>query len=198
MKKPESNNDFDSYKIDYSTTSGVHSRWNSIIKGMDYPDMAPNDRKAITYTTSPLEEDMEITGHPVVHLIVSSQARDLDFFVYLEVVDSQGNSTYITEGCLRASHRALGNAPFNNIGLPFHRGFKKDIKSLTSEEPVELSFDLLPTSRLFHRGNRIRISITCTDVDNFKTPAQEPSPIVHILRNRKYASFIELPIIPNN
>ena len=29
-------------------------------------------------------------------------------------------STYITEGNLRASHRALSQAPYNNLGLPFH------------------------------------------------------------------------------
>jgi putative CocE/NonD family hydrolase len=196
-RKPESNNTFDSYTIDYSTTSGVHSRWNSVIQEMDYPDMALNDGKAITYTTTPLEENMEITGHPVVHLFIATRARDVDFFVYLEVVDSQGNSAYVTEGCLRASHRALGNAPFNNLGLPYHRSFKEDLKSLPSGGPVELSFDLLPTSRLFHRGKRIRISITCADVDNFKTPVQEPAPIVYILRNGRYASFIELPVIPN-
>jgi putative CocE/NonD family hydrolase len=197
IEKPESKNAFDAYTVDYSTTSGVNSRWNSVIQEMDYPDMALNDGKAITYTTAPLEEDVEITGHPVVHLFIATQARDMDFFVYLEEVDSRGRSTYITEGCLRASHRALGRAPFNNVELPFHRSFKEDLKLLPPGDPIELAFDLLPTSRLFHRGNRIRISITCADADNFKTPVLRPAPVVRILRNGRYASFVELPIIPN-
>lgn len=196
-RKSTSNDAFDAYTVDYSTTSGVNSRWNSVIQEMDYPDMALNDRKAITYTTAPLEDDREITGHPVVHLFIVTQARDIDFFVYLEELDSRGQSTYITEGCLRASHRALGRAPFNNGELPFHRSFKEDLKSLPPGKPVELTLDLLPTSRLFRRGNRIRIAITCADADSFKTPVLSPAPAVHILRNGRYASFVELPIVPS-
>ena len=196
-RKPTSNDAFDLYTVDYSTTSGVASRWNSVIQEMDYPDMALNDRKAITYTTAALEEDVEITGHPVVHLFVATQARDMDFFVYLEEVDYSGRSTYITEGCLRASHRDLGRAPFNNGALPFHRSFKKDLRPLPPGKPVKLTLDLLPTSRLFRRGNRIRIAISGADADNFKSQALKTAPVVHILRNGRYASFVEFPIIPS-
>ncbi len=57
-------------------------------------------------------------------------------------------------------------------------------------------FDLLPTSKLFHKGNRIRIAITGADADNFETPILDPAPEIHLLRNATYASFVELPIIP--
>jgi len=197
-EKPRSHNTFDSYNVDYSTSSGVISRWNSIIQELDYPDMGLNDHKGITYTSPPLEEDVTITGHPVVHLLISSQAKDLDFFVYLEDVDTKGRSTYITEGCLRASHRSLGRAPFNNLGLPFHRSYKEDLKTLPPGKPVEMIFDLLPTSKLFHKGNRIRISITCADSDNFKTPLLYPVPEVRIFRNPDHVSFIDLPVVPGD
>lgn len=197
-EKPQSPHTYDSYTTDYSTTSGVRSRWNSVIQDCDYPNMVLNDKKALTYTSLPLEEDLEVTGHPVVYLFISAQAADIDFFVYLEEVDNKGKSTYITEGCLRASHRTVGEAPFNNLGLPFHRSFKEDLKPLPSGEPVEIIFDLLPTSKLFRKGSRIRVSITCADSDNFKSPVLDPAPEVHILRNSIYASFIDIPIIPDN
>lgn len=194
LEPPESVDAFDTYRIDYSTTTGKLSRWNSVIQEIDYPDMSENDRKSLIYTTQHLEKNMEITGHPVIHLVVSTQATEMDFFVYLEEIDDDGRSRYITEGCLRSSHRALGKAEFSTMGLPFHRGNREDIKKLTPGEPTELVFDLLPTSYLFRKGRKIRISIACSDSDNFETPRLNPSPGVKILRNRNHVSFVELPI----
>lgn len=189
-------NAYDAYTVNYSTTSGVHSRWTAVVlEAADYPDMRANDEKALTYTTPPLKEDVEITGHPVVHLWIATDAPDLDFFVYLEEVNSRGKSTYVTEGNLRASHRALSEAPFNNLGLPYQRSYESDLAPIPAGEPIELVFDLLPTSKLFHKGNRIRVTITGADADNFETPILDPAPEIRLLRNTTYVSFVELPII---
>ncbi|NIO70353.1 MAG: CocE/NonD family hydrolase [Anaerolineae bacterium] len=193
---PRVPNAYDTYTVDYSTTSGVHSRWAAVLEAADYPDMRANDEKALTYTTPPLEADVEVTGHPVVHLWLATDAPDLDVFVYLEEIDGKGKSTYITEGNLRASHRALSEPPFDNLGLPYQRSYEEDLAPIPAGEPVELVFDLLPTSKLFHKGNRIRIAITGADADNFETPILDPAPEIHLLRNATYASFVELPIIP--
>lgn len=193
---PGAPNAYDAYTVDYSTTSGVHSRWTAVLEAADYPDMRANDEKALTYTTPPLEADVEVTGHPVVHLWLATGAPDLDVFVYLEEVDGKGKSTYITEGNLRASHRALSEVSFNNLGLPYQRSYESDLTPIPAGEPVELVFDLLPTSKLFHKGNRIRITITGADADNFDTPILDPAPEIRLLRNTTYASSIDLPIIP--
>ena len=136
-----------------------------------------------------------MTGHPIVHLWVSSTAEDGDFFVYLEEVDGQGVSHYITEGTLRASHRAVSEAPFAYLGLPYHRSFQEDVAPLP-QEPVELVLDLHPTSNLFDAGHRIRVTVTCADHDNALTPVLEPAPTVTIYRNTDYPSRIVLPVIP--
>jgi len=111
-------------------------------------------------------------------------------------VDNEGNSTYVTEGNLRASHRALSEAPFNNLGLPYQRSYESDLAPIPAGETIELVFDLLPTSKLFHKGNRIRIAITGVDADNFETPILDPAPEIRLLRDTTYASSIDLPIIP--
>jgi hypothetical protein len=54
----------------------------------------------------------------------------------------------------------------------------------------------LPTSKVFRRGNRILLTITGADADNFETPILNPPPEIRLLRNASYASYIELPIIP--
>ena len=89
MAAPAAPEAFDAYTVDYTTTSGKKSRWVAIDELHNYPDMRANDAKALTYTTAPLEADTEITGHPVAHLWLTTDAPDLDIFVYLEEVEPQ-------------------------------------------------------------------------------------------------------------
>jgi hypothetical protein len=183
---------FDSYTVDYTTTSGSETRWTPGEPA--YQDMTPNDRKALTYTTPPLTDSIEVVGHPVVHVWLQSVADDVDLFAYLEDVDAQGHSTYITEGCLRASHRALSNPPHDRFGLPYHRGFEKDVTPLP-DEPVELVFDMLPTAQRFPVGHRIRIAVTGADKGNHRLLDRHPAPTVALLRDAQHASYVILPVV---
>jgi putative CocE/NonD family hydrolase len=192
----------DDFVVDYSTTTGRTNRWtNAYGAAFDYPDMTTNDQKGLTYTTPPLEKDIELTGHPVVHLWISSTAADGDFFVYLEEIEDLGSrppdfhSHYITEGTLRASHRTVSTPPFDYLNLPYHRSFAEDIADLPIGEPLELVFDLHPTSNIFDKGHRIRVTITFSDRDNTQTPELSPAPTVSVYRNSDYASYIVLPKI---
>jgi putative CocE/NonD family hydrolase len=185
----------DVYVTDHTTTTGTSTRWdNAVGGGFEYPDMTANDAKGLTYTTAPLSEDIEVTGHPVVHLWLSTTAADGDFFAYLEEVDETGFSQYVTEGAIRASFRALGRAPYDVLGLPYHRGFKQDVRPLMPGQPVELVFDMQPTSNIFDAGHRIRITITCADADNAETPAVPPGTTVTVYREAGKESRIVLPV----
>ena len=186
----------DVYTVDYTTTSGKQSRWTAVNFPHDYGDMRANDARALTYTTPPLDRATEITGHPVARLWFESNASELDAFVYLEEVESGGASRYITEGTLRASHRALAEPPFKNLGLPFHSHYRSDLAPMPAGQPIELVFALLPASHVFAKGSSIRIAVAFADADNFTTPALDPRPQVRILRNAAHASVVELPVIP--
>lgn len=187
----------DDYVVDYSTTTGPATRWTAGYGGgFDYPDMTANDQKALTYTSAPLEVDTQITGHPVAHLWITASAEDADVIVYLEEVNANGVSHYLSEGTLRLSYRALNEAPWNTMGLPFHRGNQADVAPLPTGELTELVIDLLPTSNIFDAGNRIRISITGADVDTYLTPGLDPPPTLSLYRSAENASYIELPVIP--
>jgi len=183
----------DSYTVDYTATSGAKTRWTG--GPTAYADMTPNDRKALTYTTEPLAEPVEIVGHPVIHLWLRSSADDLDVFAYLEEVDAQGRSRYLTEGCLRASHRAVAKAPFACMDLPYHPCSEKNAERLTADRPVELVFDLLPTAKHFPPGSRIRVAITCADKDNCQSPQRSPAPMVELLRDTQHCSYVKLPTV---
>jgi putative CocE/NonD family hydrolase len=187
----------DDYTVDYTTTSGKPSRWtDGYGGGFGYPDMTPNDEKSLTYTTEPLEADTEITGHPVVHLWVTATTPDVDFFAYLEEIDEDGESHYITEGVLRASHRALGEAPYEVMGLPYHPSMEADVMPLPDGEPVELIFDMQPTSNVFDSEHRIRITITGADWLNYEAKRQNPAPEITLYLSPDHGSHIVLPVIP--
>ena len=172
----------DDYIVDYSASSGRATRWTNTYGGpFGYRDMRENDARGLTYTTPVLQAPRELTGHPLVYLLLESSTDDLDVFAYLEQVSLDGTSTYITEGALRASHRALHPAPYANFGLPYHGSFESDCEPL-GDGPVELVFDLLPTSWMFPAGSRIRLAITCADRDNAATPLLDPPPRVTIHR----------------
>jgi putative CocE/NonD family hydrolase len=154
---------------------------------------ANQDSKGLTYTTQPLTTDMEVTGHPVVELWVSSDHDDGDFVVNLEEVDTLGKSTTISTGKLRASLRKIADPPFDYMGLPWRRALQRDERKLVSGKPVKLVFDLLPVSKVFKTGNRIRVNIVCDSAPN--TPVLSPVPVVNIYRNVLMKSYVSLPVI---
>ncbi len=198
LEAPAAESARDDYTVDYTATTGESNRWANG-RGVPFrmPRMHVNDEKALTYTPPPLEADLEVTGHPVVHLWVTSDAEDGDFFAYLEEVDDEGRSRYITEGVLRASHRALHEPPFAYMGLPFHRSFEADLAPLPAgETPVELIFDLQPTANVFEAGHRLRVTLTGADAGSFQTPQLDPPPVISLYRDAAHPSHIVLPVIP--
>ncbi|MCA9773823.1 MAG: CocE/NonD family hydrolase, partial [Myxococcales bacterium] len=162
-----------------------------------YPDRAERDRRLLTYTTAPLAEDTEVTGHPIVRLFVRSTARDGAFIAYLEDVDPDGAVHYVTEGMLRALHRATDDAA-SPTGPPIpHRSFlRADAREMEPGETTELRFDLQPTSYRFAHGHAIRLALAGADADHFaRIPESGPPPTVRFFRDRVRASWIELPVV---
>lgn len=54
----------------------------------------------------------------------------------------------------------MADPGYDYLGMPWHRSFAADIVPFPKGEPVELAFDLFPTSNLFDAGHRIRVTIT--------------------------------------
>ena len=185
----------DSQRVDTTATMGPGTRWAATYGGtIGYPDLAPNDARGFTYTTGKLTRDVEVIGHPIVHVWVTSSERDADLFAYLEDVDSAGRSDYVTEGALRASHRKLAPAPFKNFGLPWTSSLVGDAAPLAAT-PTELVFDLLPTAKRFAAGHRIRLTITGADRDTHHKVYPATPPQVVIYRDRSYPSHVVLPMV---
>ncbi|HEV2837009.1 MAG TPA: CocE/NonD family hydrolase [Pyrinomonadaceae bacterium] len=194
---PASNSAEDRYTINFEATTGAKNRWHTQVGGeVIYPDRAEEDKKLLSYTTPPLDADVEITGHPVVSLFVTSTHTDGAFFVYLEEIDENGKITYLTEGELRAIHRRISKEQSpTKLPVPYHSFMKKDVMPLKPGETAELRFALQPISVLVKKGHRLRVAIAGHDKDTFIRVPAEGTPTISVQRNTRGLSRIELPII---
>ena len=189
------------YEVDTTAGSGDQARWNSLVnlKRMliGYPDRHQRDSLLLTFNGAPLEQDMEITGQPVVSLFISSNATDGQVFVYLEEVDDSGAVNYITEGALLATQRmfSTGAARYDD-SLPIVRNYlRRDAAPLIPGEIAELRFDLLPISYLVKKGHRLRVAIAGADRDHF-APLPGAPPEIQVHYGAANLSRIELPLMP--
>lgn len=194
----------DSYTVDYTSAMGSFSRWMNGhgSRRQDRPgttffdERSAENAKALTYTTEPMAEAMTVVGYPVLQLHVSSTHDDGDFFVYLEEVDAGGRSHYVTEGALRASYRAVGEAPWEDFGLPFHRGNAEDLAPLP-DEGAGLLIDLMGTAATIDAGHRLRLTIAGADAANhalYPDPEGVDAPTVTIHRGGPLGSWLDLPL----
>jgi uncharacterized protein len=196
---PSTDNGADEYSVDFKATTGLTNRWNTPDgrTKVIYRDRDDADYHLLTYTSPPLESNLEITGYPLVTLYVTSTHDDGAFFVYLEEVDAYGRVTYITEGMLRAIHRRVSpEQPTHKLFVPHHTYLRKDAQPLVPGEIAQLEFGMLPTSVLVRQGHHLRISIAGHDRDSFARIPAEGEPTITLQRNSCYPSSIDLPVIP--
>ncbi|MFX0081812.1 MAG: CocE/NonD family hydrolase [Candidatus Hodarchaeota archaeon] len=187
----------DHYIVDFNVSTGKGNRWHvHYDQKLKMKDRAKIDKKLLTYTTEPLECDTEITGHAIITLYLTSTHEDGAIFAYLEDVDEKGKVIYITEGQLRLIHRKIleEEGPYK-IMVPYHSFREKDVMPMVPGEITEISFGLLPTSVLIRKGHKIRVAIAGADKDTFDGYPTEGTPTYIIQMNKKYTSFIDMPII---
>ena len=218
----ESQEGTDSWKMnlrhDRRYGANLSSRWTGLfaIPPQGAPDMTARDADSLCYTTTPLQCDIEVTGHPIVHLWVSADTGDVDIFVYLEDVDENGRSLMVTEGQLRSGWAGLqGKNTVTDCNvevlpeLPWH-GYEKGQYQpglFTNGGIVELVMDLQPTSWTFRAGHSIRLAVTGANWPDFQlhpglSPQNNPEamdnvkPTIQIHRGASHRSAVRLPVIP--
>jgi putative CocE/NonD family hydrolase len=145
----------------------------------------------LCYTTSELEQDIEVTGPLNLRLFAATSCRDTDFTAKLVDVYPDGRAYNIADGIVRGRYR-------NSISQP---------ELLKPGEVTEFVIRLGPTSQLFRRGHRIRIDIASSDFPNYDRNLNtgnrigedsEGIPALTIINHQTgYASYIDLPIIPS-
>ncbi len=186
-----------SVQTDFAVGTGTQTRYERIAlidTTSYYADWTEREQKLHGFTSEPLAQPLEIAGHPVVSLWLASSEPDAAIFVYLSEVEADGTSRYVTEGVLRALHRAEAPAPRNyRTTWPWRSYARKDARPMPTGEPQLLRFALLPTAWRFSAGSRIRLSIAGGDADHFvQTPHGRP-PLLTLLSGGDKATMLELP-----
>jgi len=156
-----------------------------------YPAMG----EGVTFSTPPLEKEMEITGPSALKLFISSSTPDADIFAVLRVFDPKGNEvsfqgaldprTPIGQGWLRTSQRKLDpkrSLPYR----PFHAHDEK--QPLILGQVYEIDVEIWPTCIVVPAGYRVALTIRGKDYEhggeaaslsNMKNPMRGCGPFVH-------------------
>lgn len=187
----------DEYTVDWQATTGTTNRWHTQLGGpVYYGDRRSEAERLLTYTSAPIETSVEITGSPILEVYIASSRSDGAFHAYLELVDADGVVTYVTEGALRAQHRAVSDEkpPYRMLG-PYRTYNKKEAAGLQPGHPSLLEIELLPTSIIVPAGHRIRISLAGADSGSFRRiPESGSTPRWQVFRSDKMPSRLRLPV----
>jgi hypothetical protein len=127
-----------------------------------FDDLRPDEALGLTYTTAALTAPVELSGPVVLRVTAAATASDFDWQVRLTDVHSDGSSSWISDGQLRASLRAidLKRSRRNTAGdiiRPWYTFDRHDAVPLGKN--VEYLIELAPTSNVFAKGDRIRVDV---------------------------------------
>jgi putative CocE/NonD family hydrolase len=151
----------------------------------------------ITFQTTALTADLEVTGTPRVILWVSSSARDTDFIgrlidVYPPNADyPDGYAMNLSEGILRMRYRESFRTP----------------TLIVPEQIYRIEIDLYATSNLFQRGHRLRVDIASSSFPAYDVNSNTGGPLLDaresplvainsVYHDREHQSQLVLPVIP--
>jgi putative CocE/NonD family hydrolase len=189
----------DAARVDRALGTGERTRWRGVLAAFvpaDYPDLGARFADQLGYVSAPLDDDLEIAGHPEARLFLRTDATDATVFVYLVDEAPDGRLHYVTEGQLRAKHRNVVAPPPGFVALRPHRTYAgRDAKPIEPGTPTELAIGLLPAAHLFRRGHRVRVFVTGADRDHFAPPPDGFGGF-ELLRGEATPSRLILPVVP--
>ena len=147
----------------------------------------------LVFQTGPLARDVEVTGHPVVELWVSSDAPDTDFVAKL--IDVYPPSPACARGFALGVAEGIQRAKFRN-------GFERP-ELLTPGRTYLVRIEMRPLANLFKKGHRLRVEITSSSWPHFdvnthtgRNPSEDyerRAALNTVYHEREHASRILLP-----
>jgi len=169
-------------------------------------DQRSEDEQGLTWRTAAASRPMRMAGPIQLHLVASSSAGDTDYVARLSDVAPDGSETVITEGALRASHRAL-DAARSTTGSPYHRD--DNPRSLTPGKTYSFDVAIIPTGYQLAPGHALQLRLTSDDLPtrlpatvelNASDPAAEQitpmPPAVNTVVEARAGSWLLLPLAP--
>lgn len=125
--------------------------WEDINAQAGSRDQRVIEERCLTFTSAPLDRDLEVTGPVKAKIYVSSSAVDTDVVVRLCAVYPDGRSMLICDGIQRARYRESDHAA----------------ALLEPGKIYPIEVDLWSTSNLFRAGHRIRVIVNSSCFPRF-------------------------------
>jgi putative CocE/NonD family hydrolase len=143
----------------------------------------------VTFSTSPLQAPLEVTGRVWVDLYVSTDVPDTTFMVKLLDIYPDGYEAMIAQGVLMAR---------------YHNGYDRP-EPLEKDKVYRLTIDLWSTAIVFADGHRIGIHVTSSDAGRWAVhpnsyepvDSYEGAPVAHnrVHVSAKHPSRLILPVV---
>jgi uncharacterized protein len=165
------------YKPSVGMDAGIHAGGGIPPWGYQL-DQRRDEAYSLTYTSPPLDRNLEATGEPQAILYISSSAKTAYFTVTLTDVAPDGTSKWVSQGTLLATHR-------NSHARP---------EALVPGTVYELKIDLFAMSYVFSKGHRIRVDVANASFQN-AWPTGEPA-VNTVYHSAQYPSRLILPVTP--
>ena len=152
----------------------------------------PNESRqdVLTFSTSPLERDVEGTGYITVELYAASSAVDTDFTALIADVDANGYARFLTDGIVRAHYR----------------NSTEKAELIEPGKVYKYTIDLWATSNVFKAGHKIRVYLSSSNFPRFNRNLNTGEATLRgtkmvkarqtIYHDAERPSAIVLPIIP--
>ena len=185
------------YDVDHDVSLGTLSRHSYYIDDLyiNTVDLNARASRCLTFTSEPLNEDVEITGWPAAQLEVSTTSDRGAIVVTLEQIAEDGSAAYLSEGFLNFAYRRLGDDPGGHEGPVWHSWSKADLAPVNPGEPMDIQVELYPVSAIVRAGQRIRLTVAAADADNLVVPTQGDEATLTITVGGERASRLILPTV---
>ena len=171
----------------YERIAGIDSR-------AYHTDWTRREAALTLWTSAPLPEPREMVGHAIADLWLECSEPDASIMLYLSEVEADGMSRYVTEGLLRAIHRAEATPPATYIcSWPWRDFSRAAAAPLTPGQPARMRIPLLPIAWRFSAGSRLRLALSGTDADHIGQHPHGRPPAITILSGGEHASSLTIP-----
>ncbi|HZS15684.1 MAG TPA: CocE/NonD family hydrolase [Candidatus Dormibacteraeota bacterium] len=160
---------------------------------------------AVSYVSAPLASDTAVVGAGAVYLWVRSSTPDVDLQATISEVRPDGNETFVQNGYMRASERALSTGSDNlfkepsTLLEPIPSYMQADAAPMPSGSFVPVAIPLYYQGHVYRAGSRLRVTIAAPNgaqpVWSFGQTVPAGTSTVDIAFSPTQPSSLVLPVI---
>lgn len=161
---------------------------------------------AVSYVSAPLTADATVVGAGAVYTWVRSSTPDVDLQVTVSEVRPDGKETFVQNGYLRASERAISTGTNNifkrlsSLLKPIPSFMEADAAPMPSGDFVSVAIPLYYQGHVYRTGSRLRITIAAPNgaqpVWSFGETKPAGTAQVEISSSPTKPSRLVLPVVP--